>query len=78
MVLYGQTQQDGKHFVVINGRSSQGAFQKKIVFANLEELLNFQDVFENKKYDRIYFYSNGVNEADYLLLKSPRRAVPSL
>ncbi|MGZ0656534.1 hypothetical protein ACWPKO_07220 [Coraliomargarita sp. W4R53] len=78
MVLYGQAQQGDTHFVVISGRSSQGAFQKKITFADLDELLYFQDVFEGKKYDRIYFYSDRVNEADYLLLKSPRREAPIL
>jgi len=78
MVLYGQAQQNEQHFVVISGRSSKGAFQKKITFAGLDELLYFQDVFENKKYDRIYFYSDSVNESDYLLLKSPRREAPQL
>ena len=78
MVLYGQAQQSEQHFVVISGRSSQGAFQKKITFANLDELLHFQETFEGEKYDRIYFYTDGVNEADYLLLKSPRRNAPQL
>lgn len=78
MVLYGQAQQSEQHFVVISGRSSQGAFQKKITFADLDQLRHFQEVFEAKKYDRIYFYTDRVNEADYLLLKSRRRAAPKL
>ncbi len=78
MVLYGQAQQSEKHFVVMSGRSSQGAFQKKITFADLDELAYFQDIFENKKYARIYLYTDRVNEADYLLLKSPRREAPKL
>ncbi len=78
MVLYGQSQQSQKHFVLISGRSSRGAFQKKITFADLEALLHFQDILEKKKYDRIYFYTDRVNEADYLLLKSPRRNAPQL
>lgn len=80
MVLYGQAQQTQQHFVVLSGRSSQGAFQKKIMFADLDALLHFQDVFEGKQYDRIYFYTaqSSTNEADYLLLKSPRRTAPNL
>lgn len=78
MVLYGQAQQGNQHFVVLSGRSSAGVFQKKISFSNLDELLHFQGILENKQYDRIYFHSDGKNEADYLLLKSPRRDVPTL
>lgn len=77
MVLYGQTQAGG-YFVVISGRSSRGQFQKKIAFADLEGLLHFQGILENKEYDRLYFYTDLVNEADYLLLKHPRRPSPKL
>lgn len=78
MVLYGQAQQSEQHFVVMSGRSSSGAFQKRITFADLEEVRHFQDILENKRYDRIYFYTDRVNEADYLLLKNPRRNAPQL
>ncbi|MGJ8653255.1 MAG: hypothetical protein ACSHX8_08275 [Opitutaceae bacterium] len=73
MVMYGQTQQGKKHFVIITGKSSQGTFQKKIIFPSLEDMLHFQGILEGKEYDRIYFYSDQKNEADYTLLKHPRR-----
>jgi len=44
MVMYGQSQQSQKHFVLISGKSSQGVFQKKMTFASLEELLHFQGI----------------------------------
>ncbi len=78
LVMYGQTQQTQQYFVLISGMSSQGHFQKKMTFENLEALLHFQDIFENKAYDRIYFYTDGANEADYTLLKNPRRVIPRL
>jgi ssDNA-specific exonuclease RecJ len=78
MVLYCQAQQSKKHFVVISGRSSQGAFQKKITFENLEELNHFQNILENKEYNRIHFYSAKVNEAHYLVQTVLSRQAPNL
>lgn len=78
MVLYGQAQQSKKHFVVISGRSSQGIFQKKITFESLEAFLHFQYILENKDYNRLYFYTERVNEADYLLQRKPTRKAPKL
>ncbi|HAV12821.1 MAG TPA: hypothetical protein DCX06_04900 [Opitutae bacterium] len=73
LVMYGQSQQSQQHFVLISGKSSQGVFQKKMTFANLEELLHFQGILENKSYERMYFYTAKVNDADYTVLKKPRR-----
>jgi len=78
MVLYGQAQEGKSYLVVLSGRSSQGAFQKKMSFETLEAFLHFQEILENKEYDRIYFYAERVNEADYLLQKSPRATAPNL
>lgn len=78
MVLYGQSQNTYKHFVVISGRSSQGAFQKKIIFDKVEGLLHFQNTLENNDYSRIYLYSDRVNEAHYLIQKKPSRKAPKL
>ena len=78
MVLYGQAQQSQKHFVVISGKSSQGVFQKKITFASLDEFLHFQGILEGGDYSRIYFYTNKVNEAHYLVQKKPSREAPQL
>lgn len=78
LIMYGQTQQGHQHFVVISGMSSQGYFQKKITFPSLEAMLHFQGIMEGQQYDRIYFYKDGANAADYTLLKKPRRAIPQM
>lgn len=78
LIMYGQTQQGQQHFVVLSGMSSQGKFQKKITFPNLEAMLHFQGIMEGQQYDRIYFYTDRVNDADYTLLKKPRRSIPQM
>lgn len=78
LIMYGQTQQGQQHFVVLSGMSSQGKYQKKITFPDLTSMLHFQGIMEGQEYDRIYFYTDRVNDADYTLLKKPRRAVPHI
>lgn len=78
LVFYGKAQKGGDYLVLFSGRSSQGPFQKKISFSTLEEFIEFQSVLEKQKYDRLYLFSDGLNEADYMLIKKPLREAPKI
>ena len=77
-VFYGKAQEAGKYLVVMSGKSSKGNFQKKISFPSLEDFLHFLTLLENKVYDRLYLFSDGSNEADYMLIKKPLRKAPEI
>ncbi|HKK17915.1 MAG TPA: hypothetical protein VJ952_04465 [Opitutales bacterium] len=78
VVFYGRTQDSEKYLVLISGKSSDGNLQKKISFSSREDFLHFQALLENKDYERLYLFSEGSNEADYMLIKKPLREAPDL
>ena len=78
VVFYGKAQEAGKYLVVMSGKSSKGNFQKKISFPSREDFLHFQTLLEDKRYDRLYVFSDGSNEADYMLIKKPLSEAPKL
>lgn len=78
LVFYGKAQEGGNYLVVFSGRSSEGQFQKKIFFPALEDFQSFQSLLETQDYERLYLFTDGSNEADYMVLKKPLREAPKI
>lgn len=78
LVFYGKAQKGGDYLVLFSGKSSQGYFQKKISFPTLEDFLHFQALLEKQKYERLYLFTDGSNEADYMVIQKPLREAPKI
>lgn len=75
-ISYGRSEQS--YYVLLQGKSSAGAFQKKISFTELAGFLHLQGVLEQQQYERIYFYSEGRSASDYTLQAKPIRTAPRM